>query len=169
MTALEALAQLGTMPPHCRRAIPALILILAGCSNTSTTGDDDAVRGTQGGSAGSVSVAGSPNTGGIAAMGGSATGPAGGTTSAQAGAHTSIGGATSGQAGAHTSTGGEPTAQAGMTAGQGGASSGIGGASTRVGGSGSPPVAANAIYAAPNGASNAAGTVDNPTTLANAV
>jgi hypothetical protein len=34
---------------------------------------------------------------------------------------------------------------------------------------GSPPVAANAVYAAPNGTANAAGTLEAPTTLASAV
>jgi hypothetical protein len=45
-------------------------------------------------------------------------------------------------------------------AGTGGATAGTGGSTT---------LASNAIYAAPNGSASAAGTLDNPTTLANAV
>jgi hypothetical protein len=132
-----------------------LVLVLVGCSDTSA-GEEGAVGGNQAGSAGGVSIAGNPNTAGVGAMGGSATIPAGGTTSGQAGAAPSTGGATSGQAG--TTSG-----QAGTTSGQ----AGVSGAGMGTGGS--PSVVANAIFAAPNGSSDAAGTLDDPTTLASAV
>ena len=73
------------------------------------------------------------------------------------------GGATAGTGGTTAGTGGAVGGRggnAGTTGGTGGATAGAGGTTT---------VIANAIYAAPNGSATAAGTIDNPTTLASAV
>ena len=88
---------------------------------------------------------------------GGATAGAGGNAGTTAGR-----GGTSGTGGAS----GEADGTGGATAGRGG-TAGTGGGTAGTGGS--TPVTANAIYAAPNGSATAAGTIDNPTTLAAAV
>jgi hypothetical protein len=135
-----------------------LVVVLVGCGNAST-GTTNGMGGAPTGSGGGASAGGNAGTGGGAAGGtGGATTSTGGATAGQGGATAGSGG-TSGTGGATAGTGGT-TAGPGGTSGTGGAMAGTGG---------STPVAADAIYAAPNGSATAAGTIENPTTLASAV
>lgn len=94
-----------------------------------------------------------------------------GTSNGMGGAPTGSGGG--GSVGGNAGTGGVSAAGGSATGGAGGATAGRGGTSgtggATAGTGGSTPVIANAIYAAPNGSASAAGTIDNPTTLAGAV
>jgi hypothetical protein len=148
-----------------------LVVVLVGCGNAST-GTSNGMGGAPAGSGGGGSGGGNAGTGGVAAAGGSATGGAGGATAGQGGATGGTGGATAGAGGTTAGRGGTSGA-GGATAGAGGTTAGRGGTSGTGGGTagagGSTTVTANAIYAAPNGSASAAGTIDNPTTLAAAV
>jgi hypothetical protein len=129
-----------------------------GAGNAGTAGDN---------SGGSPNVAGSSSTGGGSIGTGGSAGAGGGSAgesgaAGMAGASGSTGGATAGQGG----TGGASAGAGGAMGGQGGKSPGTGGAMGGAGGS--PTVVANAIYVAPNGSANAAGTIESPTTLASA-
>jgi hypothetical protein len=138
----------------------------------ATTGTGGAASATGGATTGAGGA--TTSTGGATTGAGGATTSAGGTTSGTGGATTGRGGATTGTGGTTVGTGGvtvgtggATTGQGGTTGGQGGNSTGAGGATTGTGGS--TTLAPNAIYAAPNGSASAAGSIDNPTTLANAV
>jgi len=169
-----------------RSGLLLLVAVLVGCSGAITgTSNGTGGAGAGGGSGGSVG--GSAGTGGASAAGGSATGGTGGATAGQGGATAGTGGATTGTGGAIAGAGGGlggATAGRGGTTGTGGATAGAGGGlggatagrggTTGTGGAtggtgGGTTVVANAIYAAPNGSASAAGTIDNPTTLASAV
>ena len=145
------------------------LLLAVACSGDGGASSGGAGAGGAGASSGHTSGAGNSALAGTAGSVGGATaaGAGKGAGGSEAGAigvggDAGVSGGESG--GAPTGTGGTNPVQggaaAGGVAGSGGGSAGMGGA---------PPVTANAIYAAPNGAANAAGTLENPTTLAAAV
>lgn len=150
-----------------RRIVAKLsMLSLVAACNSADPEPNLAAGGANGGP-----VGGNAATAGATVNAGSANGAAGGTTPGASGAKndqgggTSAGGTDSGASGA--SAGGTAPGQGGAPATQGGSSAGNAGASAGAGGG--TTVVANAIYAAPNGTANAAGTIDQPTTLAAAV
>jgi len=136
----------------------------AGTGGASTAGTGGPTAGSGGATAGTGGAGGATaGTGGALAGrgggggGGGSTAGTGGATAGRGGS----GGATAGRGGSGGSGGsGGRGGSGGTTGGTGGATAGTGGTTT---------VIANAIYAAPNGSASAAGTIDNPTTLASAV
>jgi hypothetical protein len=146
----------------------ALASVLAAVACSGDGGGDNGGGGSAGApggtaGAGNTGVAGSSgntNAGGSAGRGGNGSSGTSAGSAGMLGSGGASGGSTSG-----ASTGGAGTAGSG-----GGAPGGSAGSSAGMAGTGGvPPVIANAIYAAPNGTANAAGTLENPTTLASAV
>lgn len=142
-------------------AVLASVPLAMACSGDAGSGNGDGSDGASAGMAGGLSGAGHVN-------GGSAGNAAGGASGG------SVGGGSAGAPGVAGVAGTSASGMGGAKTGEGGATGGVGGGSAgsstgAAGAGGAPPVVANAIYAAPNGSANAAGTIDAPTTLAAAV